>query len=78
MSDIDLQLLRNLVDASPQAVALVDVQDPDQPVIYVNASFQTLTGYLPGHSGFSPFRMSASRHKVVVMDATGSWGDARP
>ena len=47
MSNIDLQLLRNLVDASPQAVALVDVQNPDHPVIYVNASFQTLTGYLP-------------------------------
>jgi diguanylate cyclase (GGDEF)-like protein/PAS domain S-box-containing protein len=45
MSDINLQVLRNLLDASPQAVALVDAQNPDHPVVYVNASFQTLTGY---------------------------------
>ncbi|MFI4889962.1 MAG: diguanylate cyclase domain-containing protein [Steroidobacterales bacterium] len=45
MAEIDAQLLRNLVDGSPQAVALVDVQSPDQPVVYANRSFETLTGY---------------------------------
>jgi two-component system cell cycle response regulator len=45
MAEIDAQLLRNLVDGSPQAVALVDVQSPDHPVVYVNLSFQALTGY---------------------------------
>ncbi len=45
MGEIDAQLLRSLVDGSPQAVALVDVQSPDHPVAYVNRSFQALTGY---------------------------------
>ncbi len=43
--DIVPTLLRTLLDGSPQPVALVDAQDPDQPVIYVNASFLALTGY---------------------------------
>lgn len=38
-------LLRTLLDASPQAVALIDAQDPELPVVYVNASFLALTGY---------------------------------
>jgi diguanylate cyclase (GGDEF)-like protein/PAS domain S-box-containing protein len=46
MQDIDPSVLRMLVDASPQAVALIDAQNPDHPVIYVNASFQALTGYM--------------------------------
>ena len=43
--DLDLQLLRSLVDASPVAIALVDARGADLPVIYVNRSFETLTGY---------------------------------
>jgi diguanylate cyclase (GGDEF)-like protein/PAS domain S-box-containing protein len=45
MAEIDAQLLRIMIDGSPQAVALVDVQSPDHPVVYVNRSFQALTGY---------------------------------
>jgi two-component system cell cycle response regulator len=45
MEHIAPPLMRNLVDASPQPVALVDAQDPDHPVVYVNASFLALTGY---------------------------------
>jgi diguanylate cyclase (GGDEF)-like protein/PAS domain S-box-containing protein len=43
--DLEPQLLRSLVDASPVAVALVDARANDQPVIYVNPSFEALTGY---------------------------------
>jgi PAS domain S-box-containing protein len=45
MQDLAPPLLRNLLDASPQAVAVVDAQHPDHPVVYVNASFLALTGY---------------------------------
>jgi diguanylate cyclase (GGDEF)-like protein/PAS domain S-box-containing protein len=43
--DPDPQLLRSLLDASPVAIALVDAHAPDMPVIYVNRSFEVLTGY---------------------------------
>jgi diguanylate cyclase (GGDEF)-like protein/PAS domain S-box-containing protein len=45
MFDFPPSLLRTLIDSSPQGVALVDVLDPDHPVVYVNASFLTMTGY---------------------------------
>lgn len=45
MSGVNPEVLRTLVDGSPQAVALVDARDPEHPVVYVNASFQALTGY---------------------------------
>lgn len=45
MQDLAPPLLRNLLDTSPQAVAVVDAQHPDHPVVYVNASFLALTGY---------------------------------
>jgi diguanylate cyclase (GGDEF)-like protein/PAS domain S-box-containing protein len=43
--DLELQLLRRLVDASPVPVALVDARDAGQPVVYVNPGFEALTGY---------------------------------
>lgn len=46
MAEVDAQILRSLADESPQAVALVDVQNPEQPVVYVNRSFEALTGYV--------------------------------
>ena len=45
MSDVAASLLRTLVDSSPHGVALVDVLDPDHPVVYVNAAFLAVTGY---------------------------------
>lgn len=41
----DAELYRRLLESSPDGVALIDAQAQDQPVIYVNAGFSTLTGY---------------------------------
>ena len=41
----DVELLRRLLESSPEGVALIDAQASDQPVIYVNPGFVTLTGY---------------------------------
>ncbi|MGA2398287.1 MAG: diguanylate cyclase [Steroidobacteraceae bacterium] len=43
----DAELFRRLLESSPEGVALIDAQGPDQPVIYVNPGFVTLTGYRP-------------------------------
>ncbi len=45
MSGIDLDLYRSLVEAAPEGVVLTDAGHPDYPVVYVNASFQAMTGY---------------------------------
>jgi diguanylate cyclase (GGDEF)-like protein/PAS domain S-box-containing protein len=41
----DAELFRRLLESSPEGVALIDAQAPDQPVIYVNSAFIKLTGY---------------------------------
>jgi two-component system cell cycle response regulator len=41
----DAELFRRLLESSPEGVALIDAQAPEQPVIYVNPGFVTLTGY---------------------------------
>jgi two-component system cell cycle response regulator len=41
----DADLYRRLLESSPEGVALIDAQAPDQAVIYVNPGFVTLTGY---------------------------------
>ncbi len=41
----DAELFRRLLESSPEGVALIDAQGTDQPVIYVNPGFVTLTGY---------------------------------
>jgi len=43
----DAELFRRMLESSPEGVALIDAQGPDQPVIYVNPGFVTLTGYRP-------------------------------
>ena len=45
MTGIDADLYRRLVESSPEGVALVDAQNPEHPVIYVNSGFEALTGY---------------------------------
>jgi diguanylate cyclase (GGDEF)-like protein/PAS domain S-box-containing protein len=45
MSAPDPQLHRHLVEAAPEGVVLVDAVDPENPVLYVNAAFERLTGY---------------------------------
>ncbi len=40
-----LQLLRGALDSADFGVMLVDMQAPDQPLVYVNGAFTRLTGY---------------------------------
>ena len=46
--DLDPQVLRSLLDTSPVAIAVVDARSPDLPAVYVNRSFEALTGYAAG------------------------------
>ena len=39
---------KQMVDASPSGMILVDAQADDMPIIYVNAAFESLTGYSSG------------------------------
>jgi diguanylate cyclase (GGDEF)-like protein/PAS domain S-box-containing protein len=45
MTGVDADMYRRLVESSPEGVVLVDAQDPERPVIYVNPGFEALTGY---------------------------------
>jgi len=45
MTSLDADFYRRLLETSPGGVALVDALHPDRPVIYVNPSFETLTGF---------------------------------
>jgi diguanylate cyclase (GGDEF)-like protein/PAS domain S-box-containing protein len=42
---IDPDFYRRLLDMSPEGVVLVDAQNSEHPVIYVNPGFEALTGY---------------------------------
>ncbi len=42
---LEAGLYRRLLETSPDGVALVDALHPDHPVIYVNPSFEALTGF---------------------------------
>jgi len=42
---LDADQYRLLIEAAPEGVALVDARQPEHPVVYVNAGFETLTGY---------------------------------
>src|SRR5277367_1943355 len=45
MTGCDEGMYRRLVETSPEGVALIDAQNPEHPVIYVNSAFEALTGY---------------------------------
>jgi len=45
MTAFDVDFYRRLLDSSPEGVVLVDAQNPDHPVLYVNPGFEALTGY---------------------------------
>lgn len=45
MTSFDADFYRRLLDTSPDGVVLVDAQTPEQPVVYANPAFQSLTGY---------------------------------
>jgi diguanylate cyclase (GGDEF)-like protein/PAS domain S-box-containing protein len=42
---LDAALIQQVVDRAPEGVAICDVHDPDQPVVYVNTAFERMTGY---------------------------------
>jgi diguanylate cyclase (GGDEF)-like protein/PAS domain S-box-containing protein len=45
VTGIDVDFYRRLLENSTEGVALVDAQNPEHPVIYVNPGFEALTGY---------------------------------
>ncbi len=50
MTGCDEGMYRRLVETSPEGVVLVDAQNPEHPVIYVNSAFEALTGYSAANS----------------------------
>jgi diguanylate cyclase (GGDEF)-like protein/PAS domain S-box-containing protein len=48
MTNLDADLYRRLLESSPEGAVLVDAQNPDHPVVYVNPGFESLTGYAAG------------------------------
>lgn len=45
MTSFDVDFYRRLLESSPEGVVLVDAQNPEHPVVYVNPGFESLTGY---------------------------------
>ena len=45
MSLLDADQYRLLIEAAPEGVVLVEARQAEHPVVYVNAGFETLTGY---------------------------------
>jgi len=45
MSGVDPNLLKHLVEAAPEGVALCESRSGDWPVVFVNAAMEQLTGY---------------------------------
>ncbi|MFD2435594.1 PAS domain S-box protein [Modicisalibacter luteus] len=44
-ADRQLHLLQRSIEASYNGIAIADAQAPDMPIIYVNSSFERITGY---------------------------------
>lgn len=45
-----LRLRERAIEASDSAILLVDMRDPTQPIEYVNAAFERMTGYTPAET----------------------------
>ncbi|MGA2188569.1 MAG: diguanylate cyclase [Steroidobacteraceae bacterium] len=45
MTSFDVDFYRRLLESSPEGVVLVDAQNPEHPVVYLNPGFEVLTGY---------------------------------
>lgn len=45
MQQLDAAFMQQVVDRAPEGIAICDVRAPDQPVTYVNAAFELMTGY---------------------------------
>lgn len=42
---LDITLMQQVVERAPAGIAICDVRAADQPVVYVNAAFELMTGY---------------------------------
>lgn len=45
MDKLSEEVLRHVVAAAPEGIAVCDARTPDHPVIFVNAAFERMTGY---------------------------------
>ena len=45
MQQLDGAFVQRVLDSAPEGIAICDAQQPDYPVVYVNAAFVQLTGY---------------------------------
>ena len=45
-----IALLRRAIDTAPVGITLADMQQPDEPLMYVNEAFEDLTGYTEADS----------------------------
>ncbi len=45
MTELNVDCYRRLLESSPDGVVLIDAENPEHPVIYVNHGFELLTGY---------------------------------
>ena len=74
MTGVDADLYRRLVDTSPEGVVLVDAQDPERPVIYVNPGFEALTGYSASELIGRNIRVNAVSPGVIATPLFGKLG----
>jgi len=45
MQQLDAIFLRRILDSAPEGIAICDAVAPDQPVLYINAALEQMTGY---------------------------------
>jgi diguanylate cyclase (GGDEF)-like protein/PAS domain S-box-containing protein len=45
VTELDADCYRRLLESSPDGMVLIDAENPEHPVIYVNHGFEQLTGY---------------------------------
>lgn len=73
------QTLLAIIDTCPISISVVDIRQPEAPLVYVNRRFQSLTGYAPAESlgkncrflqgpGTEPDRVAAIRGAIAAGD----------
>ena len=48
MNDWTTDLYRSVIDAAPEGIVVCAANGADNPLVYVNAAFERLTGYAAG------------------------------
>lgn len=71
MIDIDIQILVQALELNPLGTIIVNAQDPQQPIVYVNPAFETLTGFDSGELIGRAWRVLAAGSKDEA-----NWPDA--